>query len=376
MITRKFRWSIGLGSTLVVLVHYVFAQFECAPNSYFASDMFAERYRGMAKYHAEKPIDAIAIGNSHTTNAVDVTLLEELSGIRCYNFGIPSSDIHFQALVLRDILIPHYKPKYVLWEIDDRIHSVFHANTDRIESPAVKRAAWPGGSSLVALESKLLHYQRRSITEWIETVDVPRNYLYDPGGFLAGFGRIDLKVAGERRQRRPPGMPRQSKLQKWFEKHSLAQQVPRRKRREVVKRFLDESPYTTEQAMKAIDGAMATAKEHGTVIKMFSTPFFFYYYNTPRAPAKKMRAYRKWLRKRFEQYGVEYLNMRFSRELSQDQDKFADLVHMNGEGAKEFTRLLYEFLLEPGAEVPPHYRGLLSEAEKAAFEHYSNAEGR
>ncbi|MCA8944437.1 MAG: hypothetical protein KDB80_17880 [Planctomycetes bacterium] len=364
----KFRLSLIVGAAILVAAHIALANAECAPIGYFASDMFAERYRGLRDRNAERPVELIAIGSSHVTNGFDAERFAELSGIRAYNFGIPSSDVHFQALVLRDLLIPRFRPKYVLWEVDEQIQSAFESNVVRIESQALRRAALPFGAWLVAGESLLLQHQRRSVPEWIETIDVPRDFTYDEYGFLYGYGRLDLKNAGEKRERRPRGAPRQSRWKRWFQQRSLAMQLPDPYDSE--ERYVESEPFPEETVLAAIASALDTAAEYGVEVRAFTTPFHRTRYRKRKGFGPQMREYYAWLGAQFEAHGVEYANYRFTPGISDDGSLFADDVHLNGDGADLLTPLIYEHLFAPNAKVPDEYSEFRSQAEKDAYERY------
>ena len=360
--TSSFRKSLALGAVVVFAAHVLLAMGHFPSPTLFTQSRVSQRLEDIDRYARKKgEIDIVIAGFSRSVDGVDPAVIEELTGESCFNLGFASFDLLSQAMLLRDYVIPRWKPSTVLWGLPFQCRGQFRDNFRIVESDGFSIQRWPYGHRLVELAGDLFYYQRRPLSDWWLAIRNRRDDRYAENGFRSSSVRwSEIRSTGRKGPRfdlqEKPDLPWQSKL------------IPPPVDRQRVKDE-DEAPYSEERVYRAFEDVLAVARDNAVRVIAFTVPVTFERYENE---ARWM----KWGRKRryadrmngiMQRHGVPCADYRWYPAISKDHGLFYNSSHLNRYGAEVFTRVLHEKCLAEDGVIPEKRRGLFSRSEYAVI---------
>lgn len=340
----SFGKSILLGTLLVGLAC---TAVECAAvesTAYFGGSSLASKYERARRLAGDGPVRVFALGPSHVDNGFDAELFTERTGQRAFNFAVAGTDLHFQALFARNILIPLFRPTTIFWGVLDRLNTGNPINDQYLDAPVLARAAGPLGARIVAFEHILPHWKKRRLAQWYERCFGTQEAASEPFGQTRESGVWD-QVPGERSGK------------------AL-------EREEARAQGLDVPTPDPDATRAAVEEALRFAREQGVQVYVFLAPYdpanfeLGAGYSVGRV-TDRFKEYEQWLLDVLARHGATLINLRYCAGITDADDCFFQPRHLNQQGARRMTEILARIFL--GAPVAPEWRGIPSSAEQAAL---------
>lgn len=362
LFTSNFRKSLALAAVLVVLVQGLLYLYDPISRSFFGGfDGIGQKYKDLERFAAQGPVDVIVVGHSQGLNGVDARRLERLTGLRTYNCAIAGTNLHTQALMVRDYIVPRYRPPILLWHMPPYVQCRFDVNRRMAESDAFALARVPYGCWLMRPASTAIPYQKRSIEGWIEALANPRLRQYDERGFMGEVAFYRNRQAG---YVSPEEAAWRRKVAPWH--------FPLRRRRGSSQPASPprggRSPETEEETWRVFREALEAARRNNVRILAFTPPAYASVSREMAASgsfdegAFKTDAER--IQTLIDEYEIPSVNYRYYAPISDNDAAFVDTLHLNRVGAEMLTDRIAHDLFLRDEPIPDDLRGAISPAER------------
>ncbi len=339
--------------------------------TFFGSDVVSQKYSEALRYADEGPIDVVAIGHSHTVNGFDPVAFEELTGLRAYNFGLAGTDMQSHAIVLRDFVLPHLKPKAILWNLDPVFgeRAVQRSNRKMLSSDAFAVQAWPGGHRLLGPLKNAFLYQKRSVDNWIETAFDPYLRRYDRNGFLPVFTRMGLEEAGVDYELPAEWLARKGR---WL--LPLKNAIPRRRRPAGQPVVIESDAERREEARATVAATLRIARDAGVEVYAFAAPMlrrrFMVDDEFTREITTEGTGSSEWFAQLVADFEIPFVNYGYYPPISDDPNLYYNDAHVNVYGARLLTELLAHHLVLRDRPVPAELQSFPSEPQRRVMREF------
>jgi len=111
-----------------------------------------QKYSDILRLKKHSEVDVVVVGDSLAAKGFDPKVFGEETGMTAFNMGIPSTDMYTHSLMIRDFIIPHIKPKYILINIGAmRLISKQRSNVDIAMSKAFEVQKYPMAAGLLRI---------------------------------------------------------------------------------------------------------------------------------------------------------------------------------------------------------------------------------
>jgi hypothetical protein len=346
---------------LVAMIQFGVMALRLPSPTFFNNEIVSRKYGDILRLHAAEEVEVVVVGHSHAVMSVNPRQLEQSTRLTTYNCAIPTTDLRTQSMLVRDFIVPHFKPKVILWHIDPQVQSGFRSNRNIIDSDGFQIQQHRLGHYGIPFLKDALPNQKRSIEGWILALVNRRDERYDAYGFRASPERhSDAKA----RFNDPAVEAIRKQRQRWrFPVSPVIDQLDK------GGLILPELEHADKQPLwEAFLGALRRASERDVAVWAFSAP-----------RSRDGYAPHSWLggvlRKgefdpdiaRLEQilsqFEIPYANFRYYPDISDEDHAFVDLQHLNRDGANRVSDLILQHFWH-GQEIPADYRGVISPAER------------
>lgn len=291
------------------------------------------------------PLEILALGPSHVDTGFDAELLTRQTGLLACNFGVGSTDLYVQSVLLRDVLIPLLEPRTILWGLLDKPFLTLPQSLQYRDAPVLARAGLPFAHRVVDLESRLAYEKKRRLGEWLDVFGARAESVIDRHGQT----ELTDSLADPARAAAGDGAAEE------------AEPAPALAEREAL----------AEEAYQAFEQALEAARASG--IRVFGVLMPHHASAFARGSGYRARAFlpqfagfRQRTVRILEAHGATFVNLRFCAGLSEDDTLFSDYQHLNARGAAAFSALLVP--LVRGQPVPGEWTQLVTADERLAFE--------
>lgn len=113
--TSSFRKSLLVGCLLAASAQALLYWLDLPSPEFFGGfDFLGRKCRDLERFGSRGPIDVIVVGDSRIVVGLDAGRLETLTGLRTYNCGFYGTNLYTQSLLVRDYLVPRYRPRILL----------------------------------------------------------------------------------------------------------------------------------------------------------------------------------------------------------------------------------------------------------------------
>lgn len=379
--TSSFSRALILGATLFALAWGAVEAADLPRTSFYGGRALAEKFVRLEAMERAGPVEVLIVGPSYVDQGFDAGRFGAASGTRAFNMGVSGTDMYFQSILLRDMLLLERAPKAVLWALRDEVLTRSNINRQYLAAAAVRWATGPAGRWAFTLGQHLPQYHRRRAMDWLrECSPALRRMTWEAARGderaalrawmepLDEFGRTEL--AARTRQERVA------------ERDVVERDVPER---DVIERNDEDEAGTatgtvgTTRFMSqdySID--LATAKTHvletlrllrarGIAVWFFFTPYYESVIARHTKHAELVltgqnEVYFAWLAGLCAESGAPLIDLRYCAEISGEPRYFFDTRHLNAPGAVPLGELLGE-LYSGRRPVPAAWSGAPAPAQ-------------
>ncbi len=369
--SRRARRSLWLGAAVLAVVQAGLYALDLNSPTFFGNQVVSQKYTEALRMVREGPIDVVAVGHSHTVNGFDPAVFEEVTGLRAYNFGLPGTDMQSHATVLRDFVIPHLKPRIVLWNLDPVFgeRAVQQSNRRMLSSDAFAVQSWPGGHALLGPLKDLFLYQKRSVDGWFETLADPYVRRYDRSGFMPVYQRLGLEEAGVEYDIPADWLARK---RRW--RFPVANAIPRRREPAGAPVVVEGDAERREEARATVAATLAEARAAGIEVLAFAAPMarrrFMVDDEFTREITTEGTGSAAWFAELVTEHELPFVNYGYFPPISDDDDLYYNDAHVNVYGARLLTERLARDLVLREEPVPPELRGFPSPLQRRVMEEF------
>ncbi|NOT31338.1 MAG: hypothetical protein HOP15_12905 [Planctomycetes bacterium] len=165
--TSSFRRSLGLGAFVFALAWGAVEAAGLPRTGFFGGRALAEKFVRLEAMERAGPVEVLIVGPSYVDQGFDAGRFGAASGTRAFNMGVSGTDMYFQSILLRDMLLLERAPNAVLWALRDEVLTRSNINRQYLASTAVRWATGPVGRWAFTLGQHLPQYHRRRAMDWL-----------------------------------------------------------------------------------------------------------------------------------------------------------------------------------------------------------------
>jgi hypothetical protein len=372
--TSSFRRSLVLGALLCALAWTAVEAADLPRTGFYAGRKVAEKFVRLAQLERQGPVDVFILGPSYVDQAFDAGHFGRVTGTRAFNMGVQGTDIYYQSILLRQMLLLERAPAAILWSMREDVATRSNINRQYVGSAAVAYATGPGGRWAYTLGQILPQFHRRRLMDWVRELSVPmRRFTWESARGdaraslrswiepLDEFGRTQLFATSRqgRRRDRADGAEREA-ADDGAEEDTAA---PPGSTRFMTQDFSIDIPTAKAHVVETL----RLLRARGIAVWFFFTP----YYESVLARSSKHSEllltganehYYAWLRELSAEFEIPIVDLRYCAEITNDARFFFDSRHLNNDGAIPLAEIMGE-IYSGKRPLPEVWNGVPSRAQ-------------
>lgn len=368
--TSSSRRALALGALTCALA---WGAVEVAPlprTAFYGGRKLAQKFVCLDELERSGPLEVLVIGPSYVDQGFDAGRFGAVADVRAINLGVPGTDMYFQSLLLRDVLLQgrlrENPPKAVLWGLRDEVLTRSNINRQYLDSAALRCATGPGGPWALRAAQYLPQFQRRRLLDWVRELS-------------SSFRRLEWESATDARR---------AELRSWMEPldafgrtqlSALTRQEPQSAREREDGNDEDgpargDTGFLGQNYSTDLDTARAHVREtlrrlhaRGIAVWFFFTPYYESVLERSSKHAEQVltgqfQEYHDWLNGLAAEFGATLVDLRYCAEISGEQRFFYDSRHLNTPGSEPLGALMGE-LYSGKRALPEAWQGPLPRAQ-------------
>jgi hypothetical protein len=344
--TSSSRRAFALGALLVALACLAVELAGRPRTAFYGGRKLAEKFVRLEELERDGPLDVLVIGASHVDQGFDAGRFGAVAGVRAINLGVQGTDMYFQSILLRDLLLDGRTPKAVLWALRDEVLTRSNINRQYLDSVALRYATGPLAPWSFRLGRHLPQFQRRRLFDWLREASPGLRRLgwesssgderaalrawLEP---LDRFGRTELSTL-TRQERQSPR-----------EREDRGEDEPGDAG---GSRFMSQD-YSIDlaTAQAHVRETLRRLSERGIAVWFFFTPYFESVFaraskHTELVLTGANQPYYDWLNALAAEFDARVVDLRYCAEISGDARYFFDTRHLNAPGSAPLGELMGE----------------------------------
>jgi hypothetical protein len=108
--TSSFRRSLALGCALFALVWAALELARFPRTAFWGGRKLAQKVVALEAFERTGPVDVFVVGPSFVDQGFDAARFTAVTGKRCFNLGVSGTDMYFQSLLVRELVLPGRTP--------------------------------------------------------------------------------------------------------------------------------------------------------------------------------------------------------------------------------------------------------------------------
>jgi len=362
--TSSFRRSLALGCALFAAVWAALELARFPRTAFWGGRKLAQKVVALEAFERTGPVDVFVVGPSFVDQGFDAARFTAVTGKRCFNLGVSGTDMYFQSLLVRELVLPGRTPEAVLWGLRDEVLSRSNINRQYLAAPALAWARGPLGRFGPVLGQYLPHYHRRRITDWWgELFPAADEEVVDAQGRTVLATATRQERQAEREDAGDAGAD------------GATGNEPADDRREEEATgggFLAED-YAIElaPAEEHVEATLRSLRDAGIRGWFLLTPYYRAVFARHSKYAQALLLggqadYSAWLERLGRELELPVLDLHYCQEISDHEPYFFDSRHLNGAGSEALGELLGK-LYSGARPTPEAWLGTPSRAQRAAI---------
>lgn len=314
--------------------------------AFYGGRRLAQKFVCLEEMERDGPVEVLVIGPSYVDQGFDAGRFGAVAGVRAINMGVPGTDMYFQSILLRDVLLRGRTPKAVLWGLRDEVLTRSNINRQYLDSAALRYATGPGGAWAFDAAQHLPQFHRRRLLDWARELS-------------SSFRRFDYESSSSARR---------AELRSWMEPldpfgrtelSALTRQTPQSPR-ERMDGNDEDGPAGVGRGFLAEDYAidLDTARAHiretlrllrarEVAVWLFFTPYYESVMERDSQHAEQVltgqfHEYHDWLNGLATEFQATLVDLHYCAEISGKQRFFFDSRHLNSPGSGPLGALMGE----------------------------------
>ena len=356
--TSSFRRSLALGALTFALVWGAVEAAGLPRVAFYGGRKLADKFVRLEELERSGPVDVFVVGPSHIDQGFDAGRFGEVTGTRAFNMGVQGTDMYFQSILLRDVLLRPgpfggRAPKAVLWSLRDEVLTRSNINRQYVQSTVVSYATGPLGAWALELGPYLTQFHRRRLLDWFRelssslraSVSAPevgakaaelRTWL-EP---LDAFGKTELSTLT--RQERQATQDREDRDDEGGGDGAGAGGAPG------TTRFMGQDYAVDLATAKAhVRETLRLLRARGIAVWFFFTPYFESVFARNSRQSEMLllgenQPYYDWLTELAREFRSPLVDLHYCAGISGDPRFFFDTRHLTGPGSVPLGELVGE----------------------------------